>query len=94
MVIRRVGPMSCGKVGGILYAILGLIFGAGMSLVSWLHVAAGEAEGTGMPVLFGVAAVLLFPILYGAMGFVGSLLMAALYNGVVRLVGGLTIEVE
>ena len=68
MVINRVGPLSIAKLAGMLYAILGLIFGAG--------------------------AVIVLPILYGGMGFVMTLLMAALYNVTARIVGGVQIDVS
>ena len=32
MVIRRVGPLSCAKVAGLLYLIMGFVFGAFVSL--------------------------------------------------------------
>jgi hypothetical protein len=34
MVIRRIEPMSAAKVGGVLYALLGLLFGVIFSLLS------------------------------------------------------------
>jgi hypothetical protein len=45
-------------------------------------------------VVFGVGAVVVLPVFYGLMGFVGGLLSSALYNLVARTVGGVELEVE
>ena len=42
MVINRVGPLSSAKVVGLLYAIIGLVFGAIISLL-FLPSRAGES---------------------------------------------------
>jgi hypothetical protein len=34
MVIKRIGPVSCAKITGTLYAILGIVVGAIFSLTS------------------------------------------------------------
>lgn len=104
MVIRRVGVLSLGKVLGVLYALLGLVFGA-ITAFFWtmtvlLGVAAGgqDAEGTGALVgfglLFGVGALILYPVLLGILGFVGGLITALFYNLVARFVGGLEVDLE
>ena len=92
MVINRVGPLSSAKVVGLLYAIIGLAMGAIISLVT----AAGgfsQAAGSATP-LFGIAAVVFIPLAYGVMGFVATLILAALYNGLAKLVGGIEIDLS
>ena len=102
MVIKRVGPLSCAKIAGLLYAILGLIFGGMFSL---LALAGGVARGlssngaggggaSGVAAVFGIAAIVVFPILYACIGFVMTLVMAALYNLVAGMVGGVEIDVQ
>ena len=91
MVINRVGPLSSAKVVGLLYAILGLAMGAIVSLIS-ASGAFAQASGTASP-LFGIAAVVFIPIVYGVMGFVMTLILAALYNGLAKLVGGVEIDI-
>lgn len=44
--------------------------------------------------IFGASAVVLLPILYGCLGFLMTLLGAALYNVVARMVGGIQIDVS
>jgi hypothetical protein len=95
MVIKRVDPVSCAKITGTLYAAIGLIFGAIFSMVALAGgMASDSSNGTGMGALFGVGAIIVFPICYGIIGFVGTLIVAALYNVVANAVGGIRIDVE
>ena len=94
MVINRVGPVSCARITGTLYAFLGLFIGACFSVISMV---AGAAAGKDMPfggVLFGVGAIIFFPLLYAAIGFIGTLIFAWLYNVVAGMVGGVEIDVS
>ena len=90
--------LSCGKVLGILYALLGLLIGAIVSLLSVVGAAIGRASGESpeafLGLLFGVAAIVAMPLLYGGMGFIGGLISAFLYNIVAGFVGGLEVELE
>jgi hypothetical protein len=96
-VVKRVGVISCGKVLGILYALLGLIAGGLISLFSMAGAAIGAAEGgvdqglAGM--LFGVGAVVILPLFYGVIGFIGGIIMSAIYNLVASFTGGIEIEI-
>lgn len=99
MVIRRVGPLSVAKIGGVLYALIGLVIGLGFSLV--FLIAGGslltqqpEAAPAGLLVGMGAGAVVVMPIVYGAMGFVATFITALLYNLASGLVGGIDIEVD
>lgn len=89
MVIRRVGALSCAKVTGLLYVILGLIFGACLSLVSLLGFGGGNSALQG---IFGVGAIVLLPIFYGVLGFLGTLVMAALFNFAAGITGGIEVD--
>jgi hypothetical protein len=40
----------------------------------------------------GIGAIIVFPILYGLLGFLFGLLSAAIYNLAARIIGGVTIE--
>jgi len=96
MVVKRVSPLSCAKIAGVLYAIMGLIFGAFVSLFAILGAAVapyGEGGAGMMGAMFGIGAVVLLPIMYGCLGFVMTLLTAALYNMVAGMVGGVEIDV-
>ena len=95
MVVKRVVPMSVAKVSAALYAILGLIFGGIISVISFAGQAlAPDSDDGGMlGMMFGAAAVVLLPLLYACFGFIMSLLMAALYNLVSGWVGGIEVDV-
>ncbi len=96
MVIRKVGAMSLGKVLGVLYAFMGLLVGAVVSLGamvgSMIGTHGGESSGAFLGVFFGVAAIVALPLFYGAMGFIGGLVTAAIYNVIVSITGGLELE--
>ena len=95
MVIKRIGPMSCAKISGALYAILGIIIGGVFSMIALVGgFASDSAEAAGIGAGIGVAAIIVFPILYGCIGFFGTLLMAWLYNIGAGLVGGIEIDVQ
>jgi hypothetical protein len=97
MVIKRVGPLSCAKIAALLYAIIGLIFGAMFSLFALVGTFPSDPA---MPIspLFGVAmgvgAIIFLPLFYGAMGFVMTLVFAAIYNVLAGIMGGIEIQVE
>ncbi len=95
MVIKRIGPLSLAKISGTLYALLGLFAGAIFSMIAMVGgFGADSSERSGFGVLIGAGAIVLFPILYGAVGFVVSLLAALLYNALAGFVGGIEIDVS
>jgi hypothetical protein len=97
MVINRVGPLSAAKIAGTLYAMLGLIFGAIISMIALAGGMATNSDDSGpaaMGAIFGAGAVILLPIFYGCLGFLMTLLMTALFNVTARMVGGVQIDVS
>lgn len=91
MVIRRVGPLSCAKVVGLLQLLLGLVIGACISLFAMAGFFPGGSDSP-MPFFFGTGAIVALPIFYGAFGFFGTLIMAALFNVVVGITGGVEVD--
>ena len=98
MVLTRVGVLSCGKVMGVMYTVMGLIIGFFVAVSSLLGAAIGSAasdQGAAwLGALLGVGAIVVFPAFYGAMGFVGGLLSALFYNWIAGLIGGIEVEFE
>ena len=95
MVIRRVVALSVAKVAGVLYALIGLVAGAFISLAAIAGaLGAGDTNAPLFGALMGAGAIIVIPIVYGCLGFIGTLVMAALYNLVAGAVGGIEIDVE
>jgi hypothetical protein len=97
MELREIGPVSCAKVLGIVYAVIGLVAGIIVGLIA----AAGAALGNGaehvnplLGSLFGVGAVVFLPVMYGALGALAGLLFSALYNVIARWVGGIQVTLQ
>jgi hypothetical protein len=96
-VIRRLGVLSVAKLQGTLYALLGLLVGAVFALFSLFGAALGSSmgsdhQGSIFGAALGVGAIVIFPVFYGLLGFVVGLVVAALYNLVAGLTGGVEIE--
>ena len=95
MIIKRVGPLSFARLSGALYAFIGLIVGGIFSMIAMAGGFASETSGMpGVAAVAGVAAIVVFPILYGLMGFVATLIGAWLYNVVAGIVGGIELDVQ
>ncbi|HVH29718.1 MAG TPA: hypothetical protein VM818_23385 [Vicinamibacterales bacterium] len=94
MVIRRIGPVSCARIAGILYALFGLVMGAVFSVMALAGGFGNTSDQTGFAALIGAGAVVVFPILYGGMGFVGTFVGAWLYNALAASVGGIELDVQ
>jgi hypothetical protein len=94
MIVRRIAPGSAAKVGGVLYALLGLLIGALFSLFAM--VGGGMAGSDMMPMMgmFGAGAIIILPIVYGCLGFIFMFIGAVLYNLVAGWVGGISVDLE
>jgi len=86
--IKRLGVMSCGKVFGALYGGFGLIAGV---IVTVFALAGLSGDGGGA--MFGALAIILLPLIYGIAGFIGGIIMAALYNIAAGFAGGIEMEI-
>jgi len=95
MVIKRIEPLSLGKVAGVLYGALGLVVGA---IVSVAALAGGfnadRAFGPLAGGFVGAAALVVLPIFYAGLGFIVAIIAAWLYNFAARVAGGIEIDVQ
>ena len=95
MVLRRIGPLSLAKISGVVYAMIGLVAGCFFALFSLVGgLASADAGGPFFGLFFGAGALVFMPLFYGGIGFVGSLLMAWLYNLVAGWTGGVQLSLE
>ena len=100
--VKRIGVLSLAKVFGLLYAALGLIFGAIFTIFSVIGALVntffahsdGAMAGEMFGALFGIGSIILFPVMYGFMGFVMGLILATSYNFIARWTGGIEVETQ
>lgn len=95
MTIKRVGPLSCAKIAAALYAVIGFVAGIFFSLAAMAGAFAADDAGVGaMGMIFGAGAIVVLPIFYACLGFVGTLIIASLYNAVAGVVGGIEVDIS
>jgi hypothetical protein len=92
VIVKSFNPLSVGKVLGLTYACLGLLIGGFVSLFALA--AGGGPGGRGGPeaVVMGAGAVVMLPLIYGVIGFIGGLISAFIYNVIAGLAGGIEVE--
>lgn len=97
MVLKRIGVLSAAKIVGTVYAVFGLLsalFFMAITTVGGVLAAMGDEPSGLFGMLFGVGAIVIFPLLYGCMGFVLGALSAWLYNLFSGMVGGIEVELQ
>lgn len=99
MEIKRINILSAVKIGGALYAGLGLIGGLVFGLFMLVSGAAANASGQEDSALaeimgMGIGIVIATPIIYGLAGAFMGFLMSLIYNMVASFVGGIEFEVK
>lgn len=94
--VRRIEPLSLARTVALIYGGIGLLVGALVSLAAAVGSAfAALAEQSPVPfagLIFGVGAIVLFPLLYAFFAFLGGLIVAALYNLAARWSGGIVLD--
>lgn len=93
MTIKRIGPLSCAKIGAALNAVMGLVGGIIFSLAAMVGAFAGNDAGM-FGAIFGVGAIVILPIFYACFGFVITLIMAVIYNALASAVGGIEVDIS
>lgn len=81
--IKKVNPYKLGTVFALLYGVLSVFI---FLIAAMLGVVSGQ------PVAWWM--IFLFPILYSIAGFIGGLVLGAIYNLVAKWVGGVEVETE
>lgn len=99
MIIKRIDPISAGKISGIIGVAIGLIAGVlfflfGSMMAGMLASQNSGAAGAGSAIFGGIAGIFVLPIMYGVFGFIGGLVQAFIYNIAAGWVGGIRIETE
>lgn len=93
--IKKIGPGSLAKTLGVLYALMGFVFGIPLLLVSLFVDIGGERALSGIEaLLFGVLAPVALAVLYGVLGIIFGFIGAWLYNLSAKWTGGIEIETQ
>ena len=94
MVLKRIEPLSFAKVAGILYALIGVLAALFMWMFSSVLSGFAGPEAGMFPSMFGLGSVIVFPILYGILGFLFGFVAASLYNVVADRIGGIELDLS
>lgn len=92
--LRHIAVVQFALVAAVLYALLGVLIGLAWWLVlSPIMMAGVRSSGVSAPGVaamtgLGFFAILIFPIMYGVIGFIAGLIYAALYNLAAGWTGG------
>jgi hypothetical protein len=99
--IKRIAPLQAGKMLGVLYACMGLIFLPFIGVAALVGAFAQQAQqgqGGGPAATIGIVLMVVFglfiPVMYGVMGFLAGVIGAAIYNLIAQWIGGIEVEVE
>jgi len=90
-VIKSVEIMSWAKIQALFGIVFGLLYGIVVGLVL---TAVGVGMDRGGMTAFGIASVVIFPIIFGIMAFIGGAITAFLYNVFAGKFGGIQIELS
>ena len=98
--LRRIAPLQAGKILAAFYGLVSLLFVPFMmaffAFASFSARHHGTAHPPPLPLMFGmgVGFMIFLPFFYAAMGFVGGVLGAWVYNLLAGWLGGLVLEFE
>ena len=94
MVIKRVGVLRLATFHSAMMAAFGLIVGLVLAGFGTMFGGTATHHSGLLGMAGGLAALIVFPIMYGIIGFIVGAVGGALYNLVTGVVGGIEIEVE
>lgn len=103
MTIRRFNVFSVAKIQGFLAFVIGLLIGViygfafmifGAAISSLVPQAESQAMGGVGAIVIGLIIMIVVPIFYGILGFIGGTIGALVYNLAAGVVGGLKFELE
>ncbi len=94
--LKKLGIMSVAKFQAVLMAIMGFIYGIFLTIfLSTLGGALSAFPGVASTFTnLGILSIILFPILFAILGFIGGAISAFLYNLIAGFVGGIEMEFE
>lgn len=91
--LRRIDPVQFALVSMVIYAVLALVVAIPIGLLSMA--ASSISREAALPIFFtGPLMIVVLPVMYGVMGFIGGIIFAWLYNLVAGWTGGVEITLE
>jgi hypothetical protein len=93
--LKRVAPLRAANIGALVYGILMTVFAVVFSPFVLLASLLAPADRTPMAAPAVAALILVaYPLLGLVMGWISGLLSSAIYNVIIRLTGGLLLELD
>ena len=90
--LKKIDVMSLAKLQAIVMAFFGLIAGIFAAIFGGAIGALAGTMGIGAVGSMGLLSIVVMPITYAIMGFIGGALFAILYNLVAGWIGGVQLE--
>ena len=95
VILKKVGVFSLAKLYSVLMFVIGFFIGLFFSFIAYLtKSAAPTTPDLAVYHAIGFWALLIFPVLYGIIGFIAGAVGAFLYNLIAKSVGGLELEFD
>lgn len=95
--ILSVSVVQAGLVLGGLYALISLIISVFLLIFGLIVMAGGAGSNDAAAAMGGgigmIVAAVALPIVYGALGFIGGVIVAAVYNLIAKFTGGIEVTV-
>lgn len=92
-----VSVLQTGLVFGGLYALISLIFSIFLIIFGLIAMVAGSASNDAAAAFGGgigmIVLAVAIPFIYGAAGFIGGVIVAAVYNLIAKITGGIEVTV-
>jgi len=91
--LKKLGILSFAKMNALMSAFFGFLGGIFYAVMGVFAQAGGVPIFPGIPTfVLGFAFVIILPIIYGILGFIGGLIVAALYNLFASWFGGIEMK--
>jgi hypothetical protein len=93
--IKRIGILSSGLMTGAMYVFIALVLATVMLVMTILGIEIkGDADALVLGVGFSIFLLVFLPIIYGILGFIFGVIMAAVYNVAARMTGGIQLNLD
>lgn len=86
--INKMVVLSVAKIGAALGAVMGFFVGIFMALIGTTIMRLTVLSST-YGILFGAAAIVILPVVFAVVGFIGGLIVAFFYNVIAEAIGGI-----